>query len=232
MTCDFRSRSPGLFDKVYDMFLLFNCAFSWSHLSLVSVSSISSEVIKRSGLLLGHWGGSFIHLQTLSFGEALCDSPPCLLPASRWLPLSYGSEWLHCTVYLVLRRKSECCKMLCLSNLWQAWLQMYSLPIWKPKWLTTSVWKNSSRFKGRNRCCCCACNTSAEPSQSQMLPELWKWNQVWKSSPLTKDTHYLKHPEHFCLFVCLESAGQDPDLAACPDFLKELNKCPRSNQPT
>lgn len=33
-----------------------------------------------------------------------------------------------------------------------------------------------------------------------------------------------------CLFF--ESAGQDPDLAACPAFLKERNKCPGSVQPT
>lgn len=129
-----------------------------------------------------------------------------------------------------LQKVTGCCEMLCTFHLWQACLRMYNLPIWKPKWPTLSAWKNSSRFKGGNLRCCCACNTSAEPLQSQMLSELWKWNQAWKSSPLTKDAHYLKHPEHFCLFV-FESAGQDPDLAACPDFLKELNECPRSNQP-
>lgn len=27
MTCDFKSRSPGLFDELYDIFLLPKCAF-------------------------------------------------------------------------------------------------------------------------------------------------------------------------------------------------------------
>lgn len=92
-------------------FLLFKYAFSWLHLSPVSVSRFPSKVMKRSGFLLGHWGascvgGSFLRLQTLSFGEALSDSPPCLLPASRWLPLTCGSERLYGMFNLVLRRKS------------------------------------------------------------------------------------------------------------------------------
>lgn len=43
MTCDFRSRSPGLFDDIHDVFLLFKNAFSQLSLSLVSVSRVSSK---------------------------------------------------------------------------------------------------------------------------------------------------------------------------------------------
>lgn len=69
----------------------------------------------------------------------------------------------------------------------------------------TATWKSPARLRGANLCCCCQCGASAEPSPSQMLPELGKWNQIVFQvsffSLLTKDARSWKHPECFCLFV-------------------------------
>lgn len=64
------------------------------------VSRISSKGIEQSGFLSGSWGAScvgvsFLCLQTLGFwGNTVRSSPPSLLPASRWLPLSGGRKCL------------------------------------------------------------------------------------------------------------------------------------------
>lgn len=163
------------------------CLFQGFHLNRVQWAAPGSTEVALSCAWEG-WG----------LGKPWC-LPSCRLPASRWLPLSDGSE-RH--VLPRAPQKVPAKLSACLTRDSSASKRVLCQPASPNEW--HHPLGRALQGSEAETCAAVVSDISAEPSWSQMLPELWKWNQTSSSllfSSLTKDAHYLKHPEHFCLFV-------------------------------